>query len=123
TDTNAPTDCPGSALQDCVTSDEGISGNQVVDPTTQNVFIAHTTAGGAGVEVAEGKITPGPPTTAVWSESKNLDGALCPGSAKATDGSNTCVDPSGNKMEIAGENFASIARDSAGFLYVTFTAG
>ena len=35
----------------------------------------------------------------------------------------TCTDAAGNPEELAGENFASIARDSAGYLYVTFTAG
>ena len=35
----------------------------------------------------------------------------------------TCVDSAGNPEELAGENFASVARDAAGYLYVTFTAG
>jgi hypothetical protein len=120
-------DCAGAAIQDCVTNNEGISGNQIVDPKTGNVYIAHTSTEGlsnaVGVRISGGKITLGTPTTAVWSESPNLDGSLCPGSTKAADGSNTCVDASGNAMELAGENFASIARDSAGYLYVTFTAG
>jgi hypothetical protein len=120
-------DCAGAAVQDCVTDNEGISGNQVVDPTTGNVYIAHTTTEGSsgevGVRVAEGKITLGTPSTATWSESPNLDGALCPASTETADGSRSCVDSSGNPEEIAGENFASIARDSAGYLYVTFTAG
>jgi hypothetical protein len=129
-----PSNCAGTAVHDCITGDEGISGNQVVDPNTGNVFIAHTTLEGGGsvvgVRVAEGQITSGPPsattpTTATWSESPNLDGPLCAngGSTKASDGSYTCIDSNGNPMEIAGENFASIARDSAGYLYVTFTAG
>ena len=112
-------DCAGVAVQDCVTNNEGISGNQVIDPSTGNVFIAHTTTEGGssevGVRVSEGKITLGTPTTAVWSESPNLDASLC--------ANPTCVDSSGNPEELAGENFASIARDSAGYLYVTFTAG
>ncbi|MGH8922149.1 MAG: hypothetical protein ACRD0H_28060, partial [Actinomycetes bacterium] len=120
-------DCAGAAVQDCVTNNEGISGNQVVDPSTGNVFIAHTTteggSGGVGVRVSEGKITLGTPATATWSESPNLDGSLCPGSTATTDGSKSCIDSSGNPQELAGENFASIARDSAGYLYVTFTAG
>jgi hypothetical protein len=120
-------DCAGAAVQDCVTDNEGISGNQVVDPSTGNVYIAHTTTEGSsgevGVRVSEGKITLGTPTTATWSESPNLDGSLCPDSTTTSDGSRSCVDSSGNPEEIAGENFASIARDSAGYLYVTFTAG
>jgi hypothetical protein len=113
------TDCIGAAFYNCVTSNEGISGNQVVDPATGNVYIAHTTTNGSsgevGVQVSEGKITQGTPTTATWSESPNLDAALCPNAS--------CVDSGGNPEELAGENFASIARDSAGYLYVAFTAG
>ncbi|HLY83917.1 MAG TPA: hypothetical protein VKQ71_13075, partial [Acidimicrobiales bacterium] len=114
-----PTACPGLASDNCVTNNEGISGNQVVDPTTGNVYIAHTTTNGSsgtpGVQVSEGAITPGTVTTASWTESPNLDAALCPDPS--------CVDASGNPEELAGENFASIARDSAGYLYVAFTAG
>jgi hypothetical protein len=110
--------CLGAAAN-CVTNNEGISGNQIVDPNTGNVFIAHTatngSAGTPGVQVSEGKITVGTPTTAAWTESPNLTKQLCPDP--------TCVDSNGNPEELAGENFASIARDSAGYLYVTFTAG
>jgi hypothetical protein len=117
--TGAGTDCVGAAFVNCVTSNEGISGNQVVDPSTGNVFIAHTTTNGSsgtvGVQVSEGKVTQGTPTSASWTESPNLDAALCPNAS--------CVDANGNPEELAGENFASIARDSAGYLYVTFTAG
>ena len=75
-------DCAGAAIQDCVTDNEGISGNQVVDPSTGNVYIAHTvttegSGGEVGVRVSEGKITLGTPTTATWSESPNLDASLC----------------------------------------------
>jgi hypothetical protein len=112
-------DCLGPALHDCVTGNEGISGNQVVDPRTGDVFIAHTTTEGSGgepgVRVSAGKITQGPQPSAVWRESSNLDDPLC--------ADPSCVDKRGNPEELAGENFASIARDSAGYLYVTFTAG
>jgi hypothetical protein len=125
--TNPSSDCVGIALHDCVTGNEGISGNQVDDPRTGDIYIAHTTTEGSsgevGVRVAEGKISFGTPTTATWTESPNLDGPLCPDSTKTSDGSRSCVDSSGNPEEIAGENFASVARDSAGYLYVTFTAG
>jgi hypothetical protein len=122
-----PSGCAGPAVQDCVTGNEGISGNQVVDPRTGNVYIAHTTTEGSsgtpGVRVSEGKVKLGTPATASWSESPNLDGALCPYSTKTADGSHSCVDKNGNPEEVAGENFATITRDSAGYLYVTFTAG
>jgi hypothetical protein len=127
TNTNPSTDCLGVAVHDCVTGNEGISGNQVEDPKTGNVYIAHTTTEGSsgevGVRVSEGKISFGTTSTATWNESPNLDGPLCPSSTKTADGSRSCVDSSGNPEEIAGENFASIARDSAGYLYVAFTAG
>lgn len=118
----SPTNCAGTAV-DCVTDNEGISGNQVIDPKTGNVFIAHTSLNGnsqggtPGVEVAEGKIDTSNPAAPIasWSESPNLDGALCP--------TRSCVTASGYPTELAGENFASIARDTAGYLYVTFTAG
>jgi hypothetical protein len=117
--TSPGTDCLGAGLANCVTGNEGISGNQVADPATGNVYIAHTATNGSGgtpgVAVSEGKITPGTPTTATWTESPNLDGPLCPDAS--------CVDSSGNPEELAGENFASIARDSDGYLYVAFTAG
>jgi hypothetical protein len=112
-------DCTGAAVHDCVTGNEGISGNQVVDPSTGNVYIAHTTTNGSagtpGVQVSGGVITQGTPPMATWTESPNLDAKLCPDPS--------CVDSSGYPEELAGENFASIARDSAGYLYVTFTAG
>jgi hypothetical protein len=121
----AITDCRGTAT-DCVTDNEGISGNQVVDPNTGNIFIAHTTMNGnsqggtPGVAVSEGRIntsnTAAP--TATWTESRNLDGALCPKTPKRS-----CVTANGYPTELAGENFASIARDARGYLYVTFTAG
>ena len=39
---------------------------------------APTVGAAVGVQVSEGKITPGTPTTATWTESPNLDAALCP---------------------------------------------
>jgi hypothetical protein len=112
------TNCLGTAVN-CVTDNEGISGNQVVDPSTGIVYIVHTStegsSGSPGVRVSAGQITAGSPTTAVWTDSPNLDASLCPNP--------TCTDSSGNPEELAGENFATIARDSGGYLYVTFTAG
>ena len=120
---NPSTGCAGAGLVNCVTNNEGISGNQVADPANDTVYIAHTTtnnsSGTPGVQVSEGKITPGTPATppmATWTESPNLDAKLCGADT-------TCADSFGNPEEIAGENFASIARDSAGYLYVAFTAG
>jgi hypothetical protein len=114
-----PSSCPGTAVN-CVTDNEGISGNQVVDPATGIVYIAHTTnegsSGTPGVRVSAGQVnlTASPPS-ATWTDSPNLDASLCPDPS--------CTDSNGFPEELAGENFATIARDSAGYLYVTFTAG
>jgi hypothetical protein len=117
---NAAIQCPGASPQDCVTNNEGISGNQVVDPASGNIYLAHTTTNGTssevGVQVSTGVVSQnGPVTQGTWTESSNLVAPLCPDPS--------CVDSAGNPEEIAGENFATIARDSAGYLYVTFTAG
>ena len=117
--TGLTTGCTGLNAN-CVTNNEGISGNQVVDPATGNVFIAHTTtngnkAGGAvGVQVSEGGSPLEPPPPPLGRRAVTSDASLCPDP--------TCVDATGNPEELAGE-LASIARDSAGYLYVTFTAG
>jgi hypothetical protein len=108
--------CTGTGLANCVTDNEGISGNQVVDPTTGNLYISHTDPTSSGAFVSEGIVAPGtaPGTTqATWHESPTLDGALCPDP--------TCLNSTGGAEAVAGENFASIARDSAGYLYVAFT--
>jgi hypothetical protein len=47
-------DCVGIAVHDCVTGNEGISGNQVVDPATGNVYIAHTTINGNATGASPG---------------------------------------------------------------------
>ncbi len=117
----ADRDCAGAGDPDCVTDNEGISGNQVVDPTTGNVYIAHTTTNGIerrgrASRVSEGKITPG------HADHGHLDREPQPRRPPCAR-TRRCVDASGNPEELAGENFASIARDSAGYLYVTFTAG
>ena len=111
----APGGCVGGGLVNCVTDNEGISGNQVVDPVSGNLFISHTNPSGSGAFVSEGMVGPGlvPGTTqATWTESPALDGSLCPHP--------TCLTGSGAAEAIAGENFASIARDAAGYLYVAF---
>ena len=99
TNTSALTgDCTGAAVQNCVTDNEGISGNQVVDPTTGNVFIAHTSTEGSsgtpGVRYRRGHGQARHADDATWTESPNLTGPLCPGSAGVR--RPQCVDSSGN---------------------------
>ncbi|HET9691245.1 MAG TPA: hypothetical protein VFP61_08830 [Acidimicrobiales bacterium] len=111
-----PTSCPGAATN-CVSDDEGISGDQVVVPgaSTDAVYIAHNNAAQTQAVVSEGTVTPGTPATATWTTSPNLNAGLCPDSS--------CTDSAGNPEELVGENFVSVARDAAGYLYVAFTAG
>lgn len=113
---NPTTDCQGAALYDCVTSNEGIVGPQAVVPgtATDGLYIAHNDSLQSQALVAEGRVTTTSPT-ATWTESPVLDASLCPDPS--------CQDSSGNPEEIVGENFVSIAKDQAGYLYVVFTAG
>jgi hypothetical protein len=122
-------DCAGAGAPNCVTDNEGISGNQVVDPlhsssTSANVYIAHTTSTNeVGVRVSEGHVDlSGPAPTATWTASPNLVGKLCPGTVPTSDGSLSCESWSATAAVTAvGENFASIAEDQSGYLYVVFT--
>ncbi len=111
------TNCAGAGALNCVTNNEGISGNQVVDPTHGNLFISHNDSSGAQILVSAGLVAPfsGNPalTQATWTDSAVLNKALC--------AHPTCINGSAQPDGIAGENFASIARDSLGYLYVTFT--
>ena len=98
-----------------MTDNEGISGNQVVDPSTGNVYIAHTTTNGLerrgrrpglrGQDHARAR-PPRPPGRRARTSTPRC--ARTPPASTA----------GGNPEELAGENFASIARDSAGYLYV-----
>jgi len=112
-------DCLGAAgaapAVNCVTSDEGISGNQVRDPGTGDLLIAHTSANSSQVFVHRGKVTAnGNTATASWTKSSSLSSYLCahPG----------CAYPSGSPDMVAGSDFAVIAEDSAHHFYVTFSA-
>ncbi len=104
--TDCTAGCAGAAIQDCVTGNEGISGNQVVDPATGNVYIAHTTtegsSGAVGVRVVRGQVTQGTPPTATWAESPNLD-------ARAVPEPHAAWTRTATPRRLAGENFASIA--------------
>ena len=111
------TNCIGGGALNCVTNNEGISGNQVVDPTHGNLFISHNDTSGAQILVSAGLVAPSTAfptlTQATWTDSAVLNQALCPDPK--------CTTSSGSPDGIAGENFASIAEDKAGYLYVTFT--
>lgn len=112
-----PSSCLGAALYDCVTSDEGISGNQVVVPgaATDSIYVAHNNSTQSQALLAEGTVSHANPPTATWTESPNLNASLC--------SDPTCIDSNGNPEELVGENFVTVARDQAGYLYAAFTAG
>ena len=114
-----PKDCSSTTTAspnlNCVSGDEGISGNQVRDPATGDLLISHTNAMSNQVFVERGKVTvTGPTATAAWTKSASLSSYLCahPG----------CVYPSGAADLVAGSDFSVIAEDSAHHFYDTFSA-
>lgn len=112
--TNPSGSCLGGGVYDCVTDDEGISGNLKIAPNG-DVLIAHTSADGNQIEVSRGVISGTfPALTATWTTYK-LNTSLCP---------DFPVDAAHvNKSEICGAtNFATIAEDSAGHFYVSFAS-
>lgn len=112
--TNPSGSCLGGAAYDCVTSDEGISGNLKIAPNG-DVLIAHTTADGNQIQVSRGSVSGTyPALTASW-KSTILDQALCP---------DFPVDTShiGDSEICGATNFATIAEDSAGHFYVSFAS-
>lgn len=106
--------CLGGGVYDCVTDDEGISGNLKIAPNG-DVLIAHTTADGQGIQVSRGVISGTyPALTANWTNT-TLNLSLCPDFP--VDAANV------GKSEICGAtNFATIAEDSAGHFYVSFAS-
>ncbi|HXJ66705.1 MAG TPA: calcium-binding protein, partial [Actinomycetota bacterium] len=112
-------DCLGGGAVNCVSDNEGLPGNQIVDPGSGNIFITHTAPGPATdgsapqVMVEKGVVTLGPPDTVAWTHVGPLDGPLCPDP--------TCVDSNGNAEVVAAENFPVIAEDAAGHYFDVFT--
>ena len=115
------TDCAGAAIN-CVTDNEGISGNQVVDPTTGNVFIAHTTTnGGSGRRSA---------CRSPRARSPQRRRPTAPGRRARTSTPRCARTPRRRASTRAATRPSWPARTSpssratrAGYLYVTFTAG
>ncbi|HEU5035202.1 MAG TPA: hypothetical protein VFT62_10680 [Mycobacteriales bacterium] len=102
--------CIGGGQLNCVTDDEGISGNQLI-AHNGDLLIAHTSADGNQVVVSRGKLTqlPGGQVAATWKHMV-VNASLCPDKANAAPG-------------ICGAtNFATIAEDSAGHFYVGFSS-
>lgn len=108
--------CTGLGVTNCVSTDEGIPGNMVIGQKTHQLYVAHTTADSNQVAVAIGTVSGTyPARQATWKDVK-LDTKICPDydtSVKANDG----------KSEMCGASeFATIAQDSAGNLYVCFAS-
>jgi hypothetical protein len=104
------THCLGGGALNCVTDDEGISGNQVL-AGNGDILIAHTSSDGNGVVVSRGHLStlPTGQTAATWTNT-TLNKSLCPDKAGAAPG-------------ICGAaQFATIAKDSAGHFYVAFSS-
>ncbi|MBV9097812.1 MAG: hypothetical protein JO079_07125 [Frankiaceae bacterium] len=101
--------CIGGGQLNCVTDNEGISGNQVLAPNG-DLLIAHTTEDSNQVVVSRGKLTmePGGQVVAHWTHTI-VNTSLCPDKPSAP---GIC----------GASNFATIAEDSAGHFYVAFSS-
>jgi hypothetical protein len=109
TDGKVDNNCLGGGQLNCVTDNEGISGNQVL-AKNGDLLIAHTTEDSNQVVVSRGKLTmePGGQVIAHWTHTV-VNASLCP--------------DKGSNVEICGaSNFATIAEDSAGHFYVAFSS-
>ncbi|MHB8451432.1 MAG: hypothetical protein ACYDAQ_13425 [Mycobacteriales bacterium] len=100
--------CLGANGVNCVTDNEGISGNQVIAPDG-DLLIAHTSADGNQVVVSRGHLASvGGVVTATWTNTV-VDASLCPDAVNVVQ---TC----------GATTFATIAEDSAGHFYVVFAS-
>lgn len=110
--------CLGLGAANCVNNNEGLPGNQIVDPASGNIFIVHTapgpaTSGTPQVLVERGTLQQGG-AAVTWQHIGPINAGLCPDP--------TCVDGAGNPEVIAGENFPVIAEDSSHTFYVAFAS-
>ena len=102
--------CVGGGQVNCVTDDEGISGNQVL-AKNGDLLIAHTSADGNQVVVSRGHVTrlANGVEEASWKH-MIVNASICPDKPNKAPG-------------ICGAtNFATIAEDSAGHFYVAFSS-
>jgi hypothetical protein len=108
-------DCVGGGALNCVSDDEGISGNQLVTPKGE-VVIAHSSADGNGVVVSHAN-----PVI-----KRSGSGSISSATAKwsnVTVNKSICPDKAGQSPGVCGSTqFATVARDRAGTLYVSFSS-
>ncbi len=112
------TACLGTGTANCVNDNEGLPGNQLVDPGSGDIFIVHTAPGPASsgtpqVLIERGKLQQGG-AAVTWTHIGPINAALCPDA--------TCADANGNPEVIAGENFPVLAEDAAHNFYVVFAS-
>ena len=110
--------CLGGGVANCVNNNEGLPGNQIVDPKSGDIFIVHTAPGSASSGTPQVLIERGAlqqnGAAVTWTHIGPINAGLCPDP--------TCVDSSGNPEVIAGENFPVLAEDSANHFYVVFAS-
>lgn len=106
--------CIGGGLANCVTGDEGISGNVVMEPNG-HVLIVHTSNDGAKAIATTGVISGTFPALTGSYTNVVLNKALCP---------DFTVDAAHvGKSEICGAtNFVTVAEDTAGGFYAAFAS-
>lgn len=106
--------CLGLGVTNCVTTEEGIPGNMVIGKKTGQLYIAHSTSDGNGVAVSIGTVSGTYPALQASWKDVVVNKLICPDFAPASNA---------GKSEICGASqFATIAQDSAGNLYVCFAS-
>ncbi|HVU75085.1 MAG TPA: hypothetical protein VHE83_19120, partial [Mycobacteriales bacterium] len=105
-------DCLGLGVADCVSDNEGIPGNQVLDKSTGDLMIAHTSSDGNQVLVDRGHVVhDATGFHASWKQTV-LNASLCPDTPAAAKAGEIC----------GAALFATIAEDTAGHYYVVFAS-
>jgi len=108
--------CLGAGATNCVSTDEGIPGNMVIGKKTGQLYIAHTTGDSNQVAVSVGTVSGTyPALQATWKDVK-VDTKICP------DYDPTVAANNGKSQMCGASEFATIAQDSAGNLYVCFAS-
>jgi hypothetical protein len=108
--------CLGAGVGNCVTTNEGIPGNMVLGKKTGQLYIAHTTADSNQVAVSIGTLSGTYPAMQASWKNVVVDKGICPDYDPS-------VKKNNGKSEMCGASeFATIAQDSAGNLYMCFAS-
>jgi hypothetical protein len=108
--------CLGVGVTNCVSTDEGIPGNMVIGKKTGQLYIAHTTGDSNGVAVSIGTVSGTYPNVQATWKDVVLNKKICP------DYDPTVTANNGKSQMCGASEFATIAQDSAGNLYVCFAS-